>query len=191
MLKAIISITVAIFGLSWGKIAGVQAQNRTNSDQHLWAELMQRAPYPHALPLAPPKSTPVDGTYIKFEKKKGEPVHCLRCPDYAPEGGIWKLNLNQGVFRIFHQVTGWKDIGSFYISGDRLILANDPVCQEVIGVYRWRLDEGRLNLAEIDDSCAIHLRAMNLTDLPWLSCQPPNTEAATTDHWPKPPGCDE
>jgi hypothetical protein len=46
-----------------------------------------------------------------------------------------------------------------------------------------------LNLAE--DNCAIGLRAINLTKLPWLSCQPPNREAAITDHWPKPAGCDE
>jgi hypothetical protein len=32
-------------------------------------------------------------------------------------------------------------------------------------------------------------RAMNLANLPWQSCQPPNTEAAITDHWPKPIGC--
>jgi len=101
------------------------------------------------------------------------------------------VNPAKGVFRIFHRVTGWKDIGSFYVSGDRLILANDPVCHEVIGVYRWRLEEGRLTLKEIDDPCAIHLRAANLTSLAWLSRQPPSAEAAITDHWLKPPGCDE
>jgi hypothetical protein len=42
----------------------------------------------------------------------------------------------------------------------------------------------------IEDECAIGLRAMNLTNLPWLSCHPPSTEAAITDHWPKPRGCD-
>jgi hypothetical protein len=132
----------------------------------------------------------MDGTYTKVETKETPPVPCRRCPDYAPEGGIWKLNLSNGVFRIFHTVTGWKDMGSFILSGDQLTLANDPVCHEVIGVYRWKLEEGKLILTVVDDNCAIGLRAINLTKLPWLSCQPPNTEAAVTGHWPKPPGCE-
>jgi hypothetical protein len=70
----------------------------------------------------------MDGTYTKFETKETPPVPCTRCPDYAPESGIWKLNLSKGVFRIFHKATGWKDIGSFIVSEDQLILANDPVC---------------------------------------------------------------
>ena len=141
MKKAII-LTMALFMIfSWRLTAGCQEQNRTYSNPDIWAELLRRAPYPYTLPLAPFQPTPIDGTYTKFEKKEGEPVHCLRCPDYAPEGEIWKLNLGKGVFRIFHRVTGWKDIGSFYVSGDRLILANDPVCHEVTGVYQWRLEE--------------------------------------------------
>ena len=155
-----------------------------------WFELFQRSPYPYTLPLPPAKATPLDGTYTKFETKETPPVPCRRCPDYAPEGGLWKLNFTKGAFRIFHTVTGWKDMGSFIISGDQLTLANDPVCHEVIGVYQWRLEEGKLILTVIEDRCAIGLRTMNLTKLPWLSCQPPNREAATTDHWPKPAGCE-
>ena len=34
------------------------------------------------------------------------------------------------------------------------------------------------------------LRAANFIDQAWLSCRPPNTEAAITDHWNKPEGCD-
>ena len=156
----------------------------------IWSELLQRTPYPYTLPLAPPNATSIDGTYTKFETKKEPPIPCRRCPDYAPEGGLWKLNLRKGIFRIFHATTGWKDIGSFFVSADHLILANDPVCHEVFGVYRWKLEEGNLTFTVIEDQCAIGLRAMNLTHLPWLSCQPPNVEAATTDHWPKPAGCD-
>jgi hypothetical protein len=163
----------------------------TASTTAIWYELLQRTPYPYTLPLPPPKASSIDGTYTKFETKEIPPVHCRRCPDYAPEGGIWKLNLSKGVFRIFHTVTGWKDIGSFIISGDQLILANDPVCHEVVGVYRWKLEEAKLILNLVEDNCAIGLRAMNLTKLPWLSCQPPSREAAITDHWPKPAGCDE
>ena len=157
---------------------------------NLWSELLQRTPYPYTLPLAPHSATPIDGTYTKIETKQEPPIPCRRCPDYAPEGGLWKLNLRGGVFRIFHAITGWKDIGSFFVSADQLILANDPVCHEVFGLYRWNLEEGNLTLTVIEDKCAIGLRAMNLTHLPWLSCQPPNPEAATTDHWSKPAGCD-
>jgi hypothetical protein len=82
-------------------------------------------------------------------------------------------------------------MGTFILSGDQLILANDPTCQEVIGVYGWRFEKGTLILKVIADPCAIELRGKNLAGLPWLSCQPSNTEAATTDHWLKPAGCDD
>ena len=34
----------------------------------------------------------------------------------------------------------------------------------------------------IDDDCAIKLRALNLMEVPWNSCQPPGIEAANTEH---------
>ena len=71
-----------------------------------------------------------------------------------------------------------------------MTLANDPVCHEMFGVYKWKLEKRILMITVVEDKCAIGLRAMNLTKLPWLSCRPPNIEATITDHWPKPPGCD-
>jgi hypothetical protein len=189
MKTLILSIAIFLLLINMGILWGAAQAKDPTSD--LWSELLRRSPYPFTLPLPPPDATVIDGTYTKFETKETPPVPCRRCPDYAPEGGIWKVNLSKGVFRIFHKATGWKDIGSFIVSGDQLILANDPVCHEVIGVYQWKLEEGKLILTVIEDKCAIELRAMNLTKLPWLSCQPSNREAATTDHWPKPPGCDE
>lgn len=186
-LTLIIAIFILLINMD---VPGAAAEPKEPAPD-LWSELLQRSPYPFTLPLPPPNSTVADGTYTKFETKETPPVPCRRCPDYAPEGGIWKLNLSKGVFRIFHNATGWKDIGSFIVSGDQLTLANDPVCHEIIGVYQWKLEEGKLILTVIEDKCAIGLRAMNLTKLPWLSCRPPNIEGATTDHWPKPPGCDE
>lgn len=154
-----------------------------------WSALLQRTPYPYTTPLPPPTRTALDGTYTKLDTREGDHVHCKRCPDYAPEAGIWKLNLNNGVFRIFHQETEWRSLASFTVSGDRLALFNDPYCTDTVGVYTWKLEDRALSLKVIEDECAIRLRAMNLTDLPWRSCQPPNTEAAVTDHWLKPPGC--
>lgn len=163
-----------------------------------WFAALHETPHSYLLPLPEPKRTAIDGAYTKVELKETPPVHCLRCPDYAPEGGIWKLYLDQGVFHIFHEATGWKSVGSFVVTRDRwtsgapdqLLLFNDPTCPDAIGLYSWRLEGGNLILEAVNDTCAIHLRAMNLTSLPWLSCQPPNVEAGITDHWPKPPGCD-
>jgi len=164
-----------------------------------WFELQQRNPYPYTLPLAPAIRTPIDGAYTKMEVTENPTVHCRRCPDYAPEGGLWKLRFDKGVFRIYHADTGWKGIGTFLVTTDflaeiptgQLVLANDPVCQEVIGVYRWKLEQGKLFLSVIEDPCAIRLRALNLTHLAWLACQPPGQEAAISGHWPVPVGCEK
>jgi len=156
----------------------------------VWTGLLQRNPYPYLIPLPEAKPTVLDGTYIKVVVKEGEHVHCRRCPDYAPEGGLWKLNLDRGVFRIFHEATGWRSIGTFLVAGDRLLLANDPTCQECIGVYTWKLEQDKLRIQTIDDPCAIKLRAMNFAQQPWLSCRPPSTEAAVSGYWPQPAGCD-
>jgi hypothetical protein len=156
----------------------------------IWTELLQKTPFPHTSPLPPQVPTVLDGTYTRFDPKKTPPVACRRCPDYAPQGGIWKLNLNKGVFRIFHEFTGWRSIGSFVVDGNRMQLFNDPTCMEAMGSYAWTLKEGRLGLQVVEDECAIGLRAKNLTKLPWMSCQPPSMEAGFSGHWDKPPGCD-
>jgi hypothetical protein len=198
LLAAVAMLGAACFApgpaLRQSRLAGRQgtpappAATATPSDK--WAELLLRAAYPYSTPLPPPTPTAMDGTYTKFELKEEPPVHCLRCPDYAPEGGLWKLNLDRGVFRIYHAVTGWRSIGSYTVAGDQVTLANDPVCPDVTGRYTWTMAEGQLVIREIEDECAIRLRAMNLTNLPWLSCRPPNREAGITDHWPKPAGCE-
>jgi hypothetical protein len=156
----------------------------------IWAELLQRVPFPYLIPLPEPKRADLDGTYTKVVVSTSERVHCLRCPDYAPEGGLWKLNFDRGVFRIFHPESGWKSIATVIVAGDRMVLANDPTCIDEIGVYKWRLEKEQLIIEVIDDPCAIKLRAMNLTRQPWMSCRPSNVEAAVTEHWPKPEGCD-
>ena len=160
------------------------------SSTGMWAELLQRVPFPYLIPLPEPKRTDLDGTYTKVVISTTERVHCLRCPDYAPEGGLWKLNFDRGVFRVFHPESGWKSIATVIVAGDRMVLANDPTCIEDVGVYKWRLEKEQLIIELIDDPCAIKLRAMNLTRQPWMSCRPSFVEAAVTEHWPKPVGCD-
>jgi hypothetical protein len=166
------------------------AGNANGSTSVIWTELLQKKPFPHTAPLPPQVPTVLDGTYAKFDPKKTPPVPCRRCPDYLPEGGIWKLNLNKGIFRIFHEFTGWRSIGSFIVDGNRVQLFNDPTCMDVMGSYTWTLKEGRLGLQVVEDKCAIGLRAKNLTKLPWMSCQPPSMEAGFSGHRDKPPGCD-
>ena len=205
-LGAVIAVAATLFLLTAGCVStGGDVQQNDSSPvaipampTDVWVAALQKTPFPYLLPIPEPKRTALDGTYTKVELKEAPPVHCLRCPDYATEGGIWKLNLDRGVFRIYYEATGWHSIGSFVVTRDRwtgdardqFLLFNDPACPDAIGLYTWRLEEGNLILEVIDDTCAIHLRATNLTHLPWLACQPPNTEARITDHWPKPPGCE-
>ena len=154
-----------------------------------WAELFARTPFPYTTPLPAPEDTPLEGVYVKVEPIEGTPTPCRRCPDYKVEGGVWRLSLDNGIFRVYHAVTGWRSLGSYTVEGGRMLLFNDPTCLDVVGSYRWSLAGGVLVLEEIEDSCAIRLRARNLTSIPWNACQPPNHEAGVTDHWKKPAGC--
>ncbi len=175
--------------LSEGEKIAHQPPGIKNSSTDTWGELLKRDPYPYSIPLLS-KPTILDGTYVKKAKKEGEIVPCRRCPDWLPYPGIWKLNLNKGTYRIYHEATGWKSIGTYIVTDDRIIFANDPCCIKGIGVYSWKFEDRKLIFKIIDDDCAIKLRAKNLTEVPWISCQPPGTEAAITGHWPKPQGCD-
>jgi hypothetical protein len=155
-----------------------------------WRTLFQRTPYPYTAPIPAPSPSPLDGTYVKTDPSQAEHVHCLRCPDYLPEGGLWKLSFDRGIFRIYYPVTGWRSLGSYTIAGDEIRFFNDPNCPEAKGSYTWQMAGGKLVFRVIEDECSTRLRAANLTKQPWLSCRPPNREAMVTDHWAKPLGCD-
>jgi len=155
-----------------------------------WLVLHGHTPVPWTTPLPPLEATVLDATYVKINPREATPFPCKRCPDYALEGGLWKLSMREGIFRIYYTMNGWRSLGSYTVSGDRLYLFNDPYCNWDVGEYTWKVEEGALVLVEVDDPCSQGLRAANLTDQPWLSCVPPNVEAKITDHWPKPQGCD-
>jgi hypothetical protein len=155
-----------------------------------WLELLRRTPYPYSTPLPPPEPTILDGTYTKFDPRQAEHIPCKRCPAYPPGGGVWRLKLDKGIFRVYHHLTGWVTLGSFTVSEDRVEFFNDPHCFQDTGVYTWDLEDGKLTLELVEDNCGVYLRARNLVALPWQSCQPPSTEAAITNHWPTPVGCD-
>ncbi len=154
-----------------------------------WSEVLQLTPYPYTTPLPPAVSTILDGTYTKFDPRPSKRAPCRRCPPYPPEGGVWKLNLDRGVFRVYHDDTGWRTLGSFAASGDRVEFFNDPHCHEDTGIYTWKLDDGELVLGVVEDHCGTNLRARSFTELAWESCQPPSIEAAVSNHWPTPLGC--
>jgi formylglycine-generating enzyme required for sulfatase activity len=69
--------------------------------------LFQLTPYPYTTPLPPAQATILDGTYTKLDPREASrrPLE-RRGPAYPPEGGIWKLHLDKGIFRVYHEITG-------------------------------------------------------------------------------------
>ena len=191
------SLILIAFAVLFGSDVCLSQENKTdepapgkiNGEKDRWRELLTRNPYPHTIPLLV-RGTILDGTYVKKAKKEGNIVPCRRCPDWLPNPGIWKLNLDKGTYRVYHEATGWTSIGSYILADKCIIFANDPSCIKGVGVYQWKYDKRGLIFKVVDDDCAIMLRAKNLTEVPWRSCQPPNIEAAVTEHWLKPQGCD-
>lgn len=155
-----------------------------------WFELLALAPYPFTAELPPYSATPLDGTYVRVDPRPGERAPCRRCPPYPPEGGTWRLQLDRGVFRVLHERTAWRSLGSFTLNGERITFFNDPHCIEARGSYTWGLEAGALRLQVVEDLCGKDLRARGLAAQLWESCQPPSAEAAISDHWAKPAGCD-
>lgn len=155
-----------------------------------WSDVLQFTPFAYTTPLPPNVHTPVDGVYALFDPSEPQWWNCRRCPEYRPAGGVWRLQLDRGVMHLIYDVTGFGSVASYTVEGDRIALFNDPQCPYETGEYTWELEEGDLVLREVQDRCAIHLRAVNLTRQAWLSCQPPSARAAASDMWNKPPGCE-
>jgi hypothetical protein len=155
-----------------------------------WQEVRQWTPYPYTTPLPPQQSTALDGIYVRFDPRMDERPPCRRCPPYPPAGGVWKLELNKGVFRVYHPRTGWRTLGSFTVEDDRITLFNDPQCHLAVGEFHWQRNEEGLHFQLVADDCELGTRAGNFTAGPWASCQPPDQEAAVTGHWKTPEGCD-
>jgi hypothetical protein len=83
------------------------------------------------------------------------------------------LSLRGGVFRITNEVReagaiDWRSVGHYTVSGDEIVLFNDPNCPQTRGTYRWALTGSLLTLQVVDDDCAFGgLRWRYLTALPW------------------------
>ncbi len=186
-------------GITYGQIT--PGPHKTVGDLSTVIEI---PPFPYSMPLPPAVPTALDGLYSRTLPLEGTPTPCKRCAGYRLEGGVWTLYLNKGVFKVFHRDSDFEAVGSFAISGDRLAMFNDPYCEEdmtMVGAYSWTSDGDMLTLKTVGDSCSIGLRAKNLTSTAWKKvasassfrdpCQPPNREAAVTDHWAKPTECPE
>lgn len=151
---------------------------------NVWAALSQVTPVSYGTPLPAPEASPLDGTYAKYDPAPPQWWSCLRCADYRPGGGAWRLQFDRGVMRIYYEVTGWNDLASYTVLGDRLYLFNDPYCSDVTGEYKWTLEGGNLMLETVQDSCAFQLRERNLSAQAWETC------AAGADG-EKPRGCED
>ncbi len=160
-------------------------------------------PFAYSGQMPPAEPTVLDGLYAKAVPLEGTPTPCKRCAGYRIEGGVWTIYFDKGTYKVFQQDTDFEAVGSFMVSGDQLTLFNDPYCEEdlsMVGTYTFAKDADSLTVKAVHDPCSIGLRAKNLTSATWTqapvdpqaraaACQPPNREAAVTDHWKRPPYC--
>ena len=135
-----------------------------------WADLLQITPVPYASPLPETDATPLDGLYAKFDPNPPQWWACLRCADYRPSGGAWRLQFDRGVMRIYYEVTAWRSVASYQVLEDRLFIFNDPYCKEATGEYSWRIAGGNLILDAVNDPCSLGLRGENLSEYAWQIC---------------------
>lgn len=185
-------LTLALGGFASqraGEGAAVTIQEDRPTPTALWGGLLDHSPVAVAAPLPPPESTAVDDAYVRHLESAPQWWSCLRCADYRPSGGTWRLMFDRGILRIVYDVTQWRNLASYEVRGDEVRVFNDPICPWDEGVYRWAKDAGRLRLQVVEDKCAFGLRADNLTAGDWLTCRPPDVRAAASDAWSKPSGC--
>jgi hypothetical protein len=103
-------------------------------------------------------------------------------------GGIWRMQFDRGVTRIYYEVTNWKSIASFTVQGDRLKLFNDPFCPQEVGEYLWEIENGFLILNPVTDGCAFDLRRENLIKQAWAVCTDDQPAEGCIDPPDSPPG---
>lgn len=161
---------VAACSLLGGSSSPQPATPEAGAGANLWSRLLQQMPYPYTTPLPPEEATVLDGLYSKFDPREGTRPFCRRCMPYPAEGGLWRLHLDKGAYRILstRSLNGWRSLGSFTVSEDRLTLFNDPHCMEDVGIYTWKLEEGQLQLEVAEDECADGWRGITFTNYPWV-----------------------
>jgi hypothetical protein len=149
---------------------------------------LKTTPFAYFTPLPEAVANPIDGTYAKVDQSWPQWWKCMRCADYRAAGGIWKLQFDKGIMRIFYDVNKWRSIASYSVAGDRLFIFNDPYCPEHTGEYLWSIEDGALSLQAVQDPCAFKLRAENLGQQSWVLCTEDSTGNVSGDAVP---GCEE
>lgn len=144
--------------------------NLTPTPTSMWNSFLKATPFAYLMPLPDPVASLLDGLYTKVDQSWPQWWKCLRCADYRVAGGIWKLQFDKCVMRIFYEVNGWRNLSSYEVKGDRLYLFNDPICPEHVGEYQWRITDGQLELTALNDPCSFDLRAKNLSKQAWSDC---------------------
>lgn len=172
-----------------GKADTVSTLPAQISPTSVWDALMSSTPVAHTTPLPPGDPTPLDGTYAHLVESEPQYWLCLRCADYRPAGGIWKLQFERGVMRILYDVTGWRSLASYTVDGDRLTVFNDPYCPDLVGEYLWKVQDGVLRLKTVSDSCSFSLRSENLSLGDWLLCPDEQVLVHQPSGSGTPPGC--
>ena len=73
----------------------------------IWENLLLATPFPLGNPLPAAEASPLDGIYAKVDPSPPQWWTCYRCADYRPMGGIWRLQFDKGVLRIYYEVTDY------------------------------------------------------------------------------------
>lgn len=178
--------SLVVLAGQWPRMPGGAAPDvgasPTATPTGIWAALLQRSPIAYSTPQPDPVLTPIDGTYAKLDESWPQWWLCRRCADYRPAGGLWRLQFDRGVMRIYYDVTGWRSLASYSVDEDQLYLFNDAYCPDV-GVYSWRRTGDSLALEVVQDGCFFDLRGENLSGQVWENCAPAAGQASS------PPGC--
>lgn len=147
-----------------------QADLGSVTSTSIWIAFQQSTPFAYTTPLPDAVQNSLDGVYALIDQSQPQWWSCRRCADYRPVGGIWRLQFDKGVMRIFYEVTGWRSIASYTVSEDRLYIFNDPYCPQDVGEYKWKVEGERLEIEIVQDACAYELRAKNLSRPSWIFC---------------------
>ena len=171
LLGGLVVIALVVLAGQWPRAPGGAAPEAGTSPTptSIWGALLQRTPIARGTPQPDPVVSPIDGTYAKLDESWPQWWLCFRCADYRPAGGLWRLQFDRGVMRIYYDVTGWRSLASYSVEGDRLSLFNDAYCAAV-GAYSWRRIDGSLHLEVIEDGCLFQLRGKNLSLQTWADC---------------------
>lgn len=128
-------------------------------------------PYPFVTPTPAAEPSAIDGTYARDvpDEAAGPVGKCRRCPPYRLERDDTNtLTIEEGVFRVRHELTDWASAGHVFVREGVVRLINDPNCAGATGEYAWRLEGGELRFELIADDCAFAgLRSRYLTAAPW------------------------